>query len=256
LAGSLLLACVANASASAAPDSTTALLQKAVNGDWRSPAHKARDPYRHPIETLQFFGLKSDMTVIELQPGGGWFTEILAPVLYEHGHLLEATGPKFADKIKAIPKVFGRIGPIIPFDPPKQVKLGADNSADMVVTFRNAHDWMMDSPATADAVFKAAFAVLKHGGVLGFEEHRAKPFATAAESAMALHRFPEDYIITMALKTGFRLDGVSEVNANPKDPQDINVHRLLPDLAGPESEHAAMKAIGESDRMTMRFVKP
>jgi predicted methyltransferase len=105
-------------------------------------------------------------------------------------------------------------------------------------------------------VFRAVFAVLKHGGVFGFEEHRAKPFANAAESATALHRFPEDYIITMALKAGFRLDGVSEINANPRDPQDINVHRLLPDLAGPESEHAAMKAIGESDRMTMRFVKP
>lgn len=251
LAGALLFTTV-----NAAPDATTALLQKAVAGDWRSPAHKARDPYRHPVETLRFFGLKPNMTVIELQPGGGWFTEILAPVLHDHGHLLEASGPKFADKIKANPAVFGRIGPIIPFDPPKQVRLGANNSADMVVSFRNAHDWMMDSPATADAVFKAVFAVLKHGGVFGFEEHRAKPFANANESATALHRFPEDYIITMALKAGFRLDGVSQVNANPRDPQDINVHRLLPDLSGPEAEHAAMKAIGESDRMTMRFVKP
>ena len=152
--------------------------------------------------------------------------------------------------------MYGRIGPLIPFDPPKQVRLGANNSVDMVVSFRNAHDWMMDSPETAAAVFKAAFAVLKRGGVFGFEEHRAKPFAIASESATALHRFPEDYIIALALQTGFRLDGVSEVNANPKDPQNINVHRLLPDLAGPESEHAAMKAIGESDRMTMRFVKP
>ena len=255
LAVSLLLASVASANPTA-PDNTTALLQKAVTGDWRSPAHKARDPYRHPVETLQFFGLKPNMTVIELQPGGGWFTEILAPVLYAHGHLLEASGPKFADTIKANPAVFGHIGPIIPFDPPKQVRLGANNSADMVVSFRNAHDWMMDSPATADAVFKAVFDVLKHGGVFGFEEHRAKPFATATESATALHRFPEDYIITMALKAGFRLGAVSQINANPRDPQDINVHRLLPDLAGPESEHARMKAIGESDRMTMRFVKP
>jgi predicted methyltransferase len=255
LTASLLLASVASASPAAA-DGSTALLQKAVNGDWRAPAHKARDRYRHPIETLQFFGLTPTMTVIELQPGGGWFTEILAPVLYDHGHLLEASGPKFADKIKANPAVFGHIGPIIPFDPPKQVRLGANNSADMVVSFRNAHDWMMDSPATADAVFKAVFDVLKPGGVFGFEEHRAKPFATATESATALHRFPEDYIITMALKAGFRLGAVSQINANPRDPQDINVHRLLPDLAGPESEHARMKAIGDSDRMTMRFVKP
>ncbi len=255
LASTLLIA-AAHAASVAAPDATTALLQKAVAGDWRSPAHKARDPYRHPVETLQFFGLKANMTVIELQPGGGWFTEILAPVLHDHGHLLEASGPKFAEKIKANPAVFGRIGPLIPFDPPKQVRLGANNSVDMVVSFRNAHDWMMDSPATADAVFKAVFDVLKHGGVFGFEEHRAKPFADANESATALHRFPEDYIIAMALKTGFRIAGVSEINANPKDPQDVNVHRLLPDLSGPDSEHEAMKAIGESDRMTMRFVKP
>jgi predicted methyltransferase len=256
LGSALLLASATSAAPVASSDSTTAALQKAVNGSWRSDAHKARDQYRHPIETLQFFGLKPDMTVIELQPGGGWYTEILAPVLYDRGHLLEATGPKFADKIKANPAVFGHIGTIIPFDPPKQVRLGPDNSADMVVTFRNAHDWLMDSQATLEAVFKAAFDVLKPGGILGFEEHRAKPFSTATESAMALHRIPEDYIIAMALKAGFRLAGVSQVNANPKDPEDINVHRLPPDLSGPAAEHAKMQAIGESDRMTLRFVKP
>ena len=99
LASSLLFVSVVSADAVAPSDSTIALLHKAVDGDWRSAAHKARDQYRHPIETLQFFGLKPDMTVIELQPGGGWYTEILAPVLYAHGHLLEATGPKFADRI-------------------------------------------------------------------------------------------------------------------------------------------------------------
>lgn len=256
LASVLLLASAASAAPAASSDSTTAQLQKALNGSWRSDAHKARDRYRHPVETLQFFGIKPDMTVIEIQPGGGWYTEILAPFLYDHGHLLEATGPKFADKIKASPAVFGHIGTIIPFDPPKQVRLGADNSADMVVSFRNAHDWMMDSPATLDAVFKAVFDVLKPGGVFGFEEHRAKPFATATDSAMALHRISEDYIIALALKTGFRVAGVSQVNSNPKDPEDINVHRLLPDLSGPAGEHAKMQAIGESDRMTLRFVKP
>ena len=258
LASTLLLVSVSVTSANpAAPsDSTAALLQKAVNGDWRSAAHKARDQYRHPIETLQFFGLKPNMTVIELQPGGGWYTEILAPVLYADGHLFVASDPKFADKIKANPAVFGHIGKIIPFDPPKQVRLGAENSADMVLSFRNAHDWLMDSPATLAAVFKSVFDVLKPGGVFGFEEHRAKPFATATESAVALHRFPEDYLIELALKTGFRVAGVSEINANPKDPEDINVHRLLPDLSGPAAEHAKMRAIGESDRMTLKFVKP
>ncbi|HEY3776975.1 MAG TPA: hypothetical protein VGL35_02845 [Rhizomicrobium sp.] len=256
LASTLLLVSVASAHPAEPSDSSTALLQKAVNGDWRSAAHKARDQYRHPIEILQFFGLQPDMTVIELQPGGGWYTEILAPFLYAHGHLLEASGPKFADRIKADPAVFGHIGTIIPFDPPRQVQLGAQNSADMVLTFRNAHDWLINSPDTLAAVFKSVFDVLKPGGVFGFTEHRAKPFATATESAMALHRIPEDYIIALALKTGFRLAGISEINANPKDPEDINVHRLPPDLSGPAAEHAKMQAIGESDRMTLRFVKP
>jgi len=256
LASTLLLVSVVSADAVAPSDSTIALLHKAVDGDWRSAAHKARDQYRHPIETLQFFGLKPDMTVIELQPGGGWYTEILAPVLYAHGHLLEASGPKFGDKIKANPAVFGHIGTIIPFEPPKQVRLGDENSADMVLSFRNAHDWLMDRPETLAAVFKAVFDVLKPGGVFGFEEHRAKPFATATESAMQLHRIPEDYLIAVALTTGFRVAGVSEINANPKDPEDINVHRLPPDLSGPAAEHAKMQAIGESDRMTLRFVKP
>jgi predicted methyltransferase len=256
LAGILLVISAAGADPAAPSDSSVALLQKAVNGDWRSAAHRARDPYRHPIETLQFFGLEPDMTVIELQPGGGWYTEILAPVLYAHGHLLEATGPKFADRIKANPALFGHIGTIIPFDPPKEVQLGPANSADMVLTFRNTHDWLIDSPDTLAALFRAVFDVLKPGGVFGLTEHRAKPFATATESAVALHRIPEDYMIDLALQTGFRLTGVSEINANPKDPEDINVHRLPPDLSGPATEHARMQAIGESDRMTLRFVKP
>jgi predicted methyltransferase len=256
LASTLVLVSVAGANPAAPSDGTIALLQRAVNGDWRSAAHKARDRYRHPIETLQFFGLEPDMTVIELEPGGGWYTEILAPVLYAHGHLLEASGPKFADKIKADPAVFGHIGKIIPFDPPKQVRLGAENSADMVLTFRNAHDWLIDSPDTLAAVFKSAFDVLKPGGTFGIEEHRAKPFMTPEDSATALHRISEDYVIALALKTGFRLAGVSEINANPKDPEDVNVHRLPPDLIGPAEDHAKMLAIGESDRMTLRFVKP
>ncbi len=255
LASALLLPGFASAATPPAA-SITAQLQKAADGSWRSAANKARDRYRHPVETLQFFGIKPDMTVIELDAGGGWYTEILAPFLADHGHLIEAGSPKFADKIKANPAVFGHIEKVVPFTPPLQLNLGTANSADMVLTFRNAHDWLNRSPDTLTAAFKSVYDVLKRGGVFGVVEHRAKPFADAAESAKLLHRIPEDYLIALALKTGFRLDGVSQINANPNDPEDINVHRLPPDLAGPDSEHAKLKTVGESDRMTLRFVKP
>jgi predicted methyltransferase len=258
-AAALLIVSGVNAGPISATGDTTTQLKEAVNGSWRSAANKARDQYRHPVETLDFFGIRPNLTVIELSPGGGWYTEILAPFLYAQGHLIEASSPKaasFIAKLKADPAVYGHIEKVIPFAPPKQVNLGPDDSADMVLTFRNAHDWMNNSPETLAAVFKAAYAVLKHGGVFGITEHRAKPFARAAESSMALHRLPEDYVIELGLNTGFRLAGVSEINANPKDPQDINVHRLPPDLSGGDDERAKMLTIGESDRMTLKFVKP
>jgi predicted methyltransferase len=264
LSGTLL---PGTAGAASAP-SVDALLHQAVAGKWRSDANKARDQYRHPIQTLEFFGLKPDMTVVELSPGGGWYTEILAPVLRDHGQLIEAAPPltggssfmhrmatRFDDKLKADPAVFGKVK-LVPFAPPDKVALGPDNSADMVLTFRNAHDWLNNDPQTLAKVFEAAFKVLKHGGVFGVVEHRAKTGSDAETSSKALHRIPEAYLIALGEKTGFRLQAKSEINANPRDPQDINVHRLPPDLAGPDSEHAKMKAIGESDRMTLRFVKP
>ena len=269
--GCILAAVLAFAGASlAAKDSepiaqgdAATMLREAVAGAWRSPANKARDQYRHPIQTLEFFGIKPDMTVVELAPGSGWYTEILAPFLYAQGHLIEATPPSrgkgpghFEQKLKADPKVYGHIAKIIPFWPPDHVNLGPDGSADMVLTFRNTHDWLNGSPQALDAVFKAAYKVLKPGGVFGVTDHRAKPFVDARESSKNLHRIPEDYMIEAGLRAGFRLAGASEINANPKDPEDINVHRLPPDLAGPDGEHAKMKAIGESDRMTLKFVKP
>ena len=269
LGGGLLFAGAANAGPITASGDTATLLKEAAAGNWRSAANKARDQYRHPVQTLEFFGIKPGMTVIELAPGGGWYTEILAPFLYDRGHLIEASTPTdskskfmqkmataFDRKLKADPNVYGHLAKVIPFAPPAQVDLGPANSADMALTFRNAHDWMNRSPQTLEAVFKAAFDALKPGGVFGVVEHRAKPFADAADSAMALHRLPEDYLIEAGLKAGFRLAGVSEINANPKDPENINVHRLPPDLSGPATEHTKMMAIGESDRMTLRFVKP
>lgn len=264
LIGALAMAGTALAANSAGPiaqGGAASMLKEAVAGSWRSDANKARDQYRHPVETLAFFGIKPDMTVIELSPGGGWYTEILAPLLYSNGHLIDA-GPKprngeskFQKMVETKPEVFGRLK-YITFSPPASVNLGPDDSADMVLTFRNTHDWLNAGPATLDAVFKAAYKVLKPGGVFGVTDHRAKPFADAVQSSKTLHRIPEDYMIEAGLRAGFRLAGASEINRNPKDPEDVNVHRLPPDLSGPDSEHAGMKAIGESDRMTLKFVKP
>lgn len=249
-------------------DAADASLQHAIDGSWRSAAHKARDRYRHPLQTLEFFGLRPDMTVIEVAPGGGWYTEILAPVLHDRGHLIEATAPTdagssfmrrmataFQKKLASNPTVYGNVK-TIPFAPPDQVNLGPADSADMVLTFRNLHDWLNDSPATLAAVFQAAYKVLKPGGVFGVTEHRARPYESAVEASHSLHRIPEDYVIALGLKTGFQLAGASEINANPKDDETVNVHRLPPDLSGPAGEHAKMRAIGESDRMTLKFVKP
>lgn len=264
LVGALLLSVAAGAAPIAASGDNDAMLRDALDGSWRSAANKARDQYRHPAETLAFFAITPDMTVIELDPGSGWYTEILAPFLYDRGHLIEASAPakdgktttKFETKLASDPAVYGHIAKVIPFAPPQQVNLGADDSADLVLTFRSAHDWMNHDPQTLMAVFGAAFKVLKSGGVFGLVEHRAKPFANAPQSAKALHRFPEDFLIEAGLKSGFRLGGVAQINANSKDPEDVNVHRLLPDLSGPAAEHARMKGIGESDRMTLKFVKP
>ncbi|HVC29548.1 MAG TPA: hypothetical protein VND24_00065, partial [Steroidobacteraceae bacterium] len=243
-------------------------LQHAIDGSWRSAAHKARDRYRHPVQTLEFFGLRPDMTVVELEPGMGWYTEILAPVLHADGHLIEAApaasggspfmrrmAAAFDAKLRSDPAVYGEVR-TVPFAPPAQVRLGPPDSADMVLTFRNAHDWLNQNPATLASVFRAAYQVLKPGGVFGVVEHRARPYENAVESSRKLHRIPEDYLIETGLKAGFRLAAVSEINANPKDNETVNVHRLPPDLAGPPAEHAKMRAIGESDRMTLRFVKP
>jgi predicted methyltransferase len=253
----LTIACCAWAQCEAAEPSLDlqAPLQQAVAGSWRSEANKARDKYRHPAETLAFFGVRPDMTVVELTPGGGWYTEILAPVLRDKGQLIAATGNLNGDytkKLSGNPEVFGKVK-LLQFAPPEHVKMGADRSADMVLTFRNLHDWLNDSAAELDSVFKAAFNVLKPGGIFGIEEHRARPYTDAEQSSKNLHRIPEGYVIALGLKNGFVLAGISQINANPNDDETLNVHSMLPELAG---SNESLKAIGESDRMTLKFVKP
>lgn len=267
-----LLACVALAfSAMAAPQvtpdssGTDAALNQALKGSWRDPANAARDQYRHPRETLEFFGLKPDMTVVQLWPGNGWYTEVLAPVLRDHGQLIDAAVPtkgdsesdgtvKYLAKLKAAPSVYDKVK-VVDFSPPEKLDLGAPGSADMVLTFRNLHNWQGRSQL--DAVFQSAFKVLKHGGVFGVVEHRA-PAGKTVDQTFKTGYMPVDYVIQEAEKAGFKLAGQSEINANPKDTKDYpkGVWTLPPTYTLGDQDRAKYAAIGESDRMTLKFVKP
>lgn len=241
-------------------------LQAVVDGSQRSEAHKARDVSRHPVQTLKFFGIRPDMRVVELNPGGGWYTEILAPYLHDRGRLFEAVPPadsqsqflkrmraSFEKKLQGAPAIYGKVK-LVDFAPPKQVKLGPDGSADMVLTFRNLHNW--EHRGSLKSVFGAAYEVLKPGGVFGVVAHRAKPGSDPKTTAVQLHRMPEAFVKRLGESVGFKLAATSEINANPKDDRTVNVHMLPPSLEGPKSNHGKMRAIGESDRMTLKFVKP
>ncbi len=262
----ILVAGPAFALAGNTPVPANPTLKQAVNGSWRTPAFVKRDKYRHPLQVLRFFGLKPDMTVVELEPAAGWWTEILAPYLKSEGHLIEAIPPassngfmkrmreEFIRKLAASPDLYGN-AKTVPFAPPKVVNLGPRNSADMVLTFRNLHDWEM--AGGLKQVFQAAYNVLKPGGVFGVVSHRALPYANPEKSAHEYHRLPEDFVIELGLDTGFRLAAVSEINANPKDPLTVNVHHLPPDYShDTTAQKKKYEAIGESDRMTLKFVKP
>jgi predicted methyltransferase len=246
-------------SARAARDDTgtQAALAAAIAGPHRSEANKARDKYRHPLETLTFFGIKPEMTVVEISPGAGWFTEILAPFLKDHGKLYEAVGggpgaKTFEDKLKADPAVYGRII-VSTLKPPAETDIAPAGTADMVVTFRNVHDWLAHGNA-AD-YFKAFYRALKPGGILGVTDHRADP--SQPQDPLAKNGYVrQDYMIRLAEQAGFKLAGASEINANPKDLRDHPVWYLPPTLRLGEKDRAKYLAIGESDRMTLKFVKP
>ena len=273
LAALSAVACLA-AFAAAASDppvtdaATLATLDKVLAGDHRSAQNKARDAWRHPKETLTFFGLRQDMTVLEVWPGGGgWYTEVLAPVLREHGHYIAANMDskstskyvqdnlkKFADKVAARPDLYDRAKETA-LQAPNELHPVPDGSVDMVLTFRNVHNWMGNG--SEDAMFKAMFAALKPGGILGVEEHRAKN--TEPQDPKAKSGYVRtDYLVALAEKAGFKLIGESEVNANPKDTADHpnGVWSLPPTLDGGDTDRDKFIAIGESDRQTLRFRKP
>jgi predicted methyltransferase len=236
---------------------TAAALHAAIAGPQRSDANKARDKYRHPFETLTFFGIKPDMTVVEISPGTGWYTEILAPFLRDHGKLYEAVGggagaKSFEDKLKADPAVYGKVI-VTTLQPPAQTEIAPAGSADMVLTFRNVHDWL--PRGTTQDYFKAFYRALKPGGILGITDHRADP--SQPQDPKAKNGYVrQDYMIQIAEQAGFKLAGTSEINANPKDPRNQPVWNLPPTLRQGDKDRDKYLAIGESDRMTLKFIKP
>jgi predicted methyltransferase len=234
-------------------------------GSWRDPANSARDGYRHPQQTLAFFGLDAKQTVIEITPGGGWYSELLAPLLNEHGHYIAAvqaasssayartSEENLKKKFAADPVRYGK-AQVVEFEPKAPV-FGKAGSADAVLTFRNVHNWV--EAGTAPATFSAFYAVLKPGGVLGVEDHRAKDGADLA-AIKDTGYLTTAQVVKLATDAGFKLAAQSEVNANPKDSKDYpaGVWTLPPTLRLGEQDKARYVAIGESDRMTLRFVKP
>jgi len=235
-----------------------------VSGEQRSAENKARDAYRHPVETLLFFGIEPDMQVIELSPGRGWYTEILAPYLRESGKLTvgvpSAEGSRakyrksFLDMKAARPEVFAKVD-VVTFDPPSPIDLGPDESADLVLTFRNTHNWIEDGGERE--AYAAVFDVLRPGGVLGVVQHRAADGTDATETAKSGY-VPEAYVIAVAQEAGFELLGRSDINRNDKDDHDHpeGVWTLPPVLRLGDEDRGRYIAIGESDRMTLKFRKP
>lgn len=236
---------------------------QAVSSEYRSSENKKRDQYRNPEKTLELFGVKPHMTVLEIAPGAGWYLEILAPLLAEEGKYImaspSATKPyqianeeKIKSWMKKYPEVSQNMETAV-FAPPSDIKLPKKGSVDMVLTFRNVHNWM--TVRGHRAAFKAFYDVLRPGGILGVVEHRAPPGKTdpLARSGYVTQK----EVIRMATDAGFRLVGSSEINANPKDTANhpSGVWTLPPSLRLGDQDRAKYQAIGESDRMTLKFVK-
>jgi predicted methyltransferase len=245
------------------------MMQEILKGDWRDPKNVARDQYRHPAGTLGFFGVTPHSKVIEIWPGGGWYAEILVPYTTKHGSYTGAvTNPNvyskestknyylkqntaLREKFAANPETYKKAS-LLEFDPAKPV-LGKPGSADVVLTFRNVHNWRMAKQQ--DGMFAAFYTVLKKGGTLGVVEHRAiKDVADDDRSGYV----SESQVIALATKAGFKLAGKSQINYNFKDTKDYpgGVWTLPPTFGDGDKDKEKYTAIGESDRMTLKFVKP
>ena len=248
--------------------STAAGLEQVIAGKHRLEENRARDSYRHPRETLEFFGLRPDMHVLEILPGGGWYTEILAPYLRDQGLLTVANYDpdslndyfrtslsNYNAKLDADPENYGKINRTVYSKAGKYLADVADNSVDMILNTRTTHN-MIRSGGLEEA-YAAFYRVLKPGGILGVVQHRAPDGSDAEESAKSGY-VPEDFLISFCEGLGFRLEGKSEINANPRDTRDYpkGVWTLPPSYRLGDEDRAKYRAIGESDRMTLRFIKP
>lgn len=248
--------------ASAAPVPADAnWLAAAVQANSRSEANRTRDTYRHPAETLAFFGLKPGDTVVEISPGAGWYTEILAPLAKAGGNTLYvASGwtrlARLQNWAAEKPDLYGAMK-FAEFPASGAHPTVPANSADVVLTFRNVHNWRFGGKDQAAAAFREMFAMLKPGGTLGVVEHRLDESADAALEEKSGY-MKESSVIAFAEAAGFKLAARSEINANPKDTKDYpkGVWTLPPSLAEKDVDRGKYLAIGESDRMTLKFIKP
>jgi predicted methyltransferase len=217
----------------------------------RTPRYAPRDKWRHPYEVLRFFGLKDSMTVVEIWPGRrGWWMEILIPYLHNSGRYIAVQNRNPKKRFHAKPGV-----EMVVSNFTSVVDLGPPGSADMVLTFRNLHNWM--KRGVVDNAFAAFLKVLKPGGVLGMVDHRSR--TGAPQDPLAKNGYVrEDYAIALAEKAGFKFVGKSEVNANPLDSTDhpAGVWTLAPSFRLKDQDRAKYAAIGESDRFVLKFVKP
>lgn len=257
------------AASAQAPIQVSDAIATAVKAGTRDPANIVRDRYRHPAETLSFFTVQPGSTVIEITPGGGWYSEILAPLLrgkgqyiaavVDPGAVAEGRGREFQQrsragleqKFAAAPAQFDK-ATFVAYDPARPV-FGPAASADVVLTFRNVHNWR--KAGQAEGMFKGFFDVLKPGGVLGVVEHRANADVPADDGTGYVG---QQQVIAMAQAAGFQLQASSEINANARDTKDHpnGVWTLPPSNQHEKADAAKYQAIGESDRMTLRFVKP
>ncbi|MEC8417959.1 MAG: methyltransferase [Pseudomonadota bacterium] len=249
---------------------TADAISDAAMSDLRTSKAKARDEYRNPQQTLRFFGLQPDMTVVEVSPGGGWYTDILYPVVKESGKYVAAhfyvdensneyykkALAAFKKKTEAGEKYQGAT--VTAFHPTKALDIIDAGTADMVLTFRNVHNWYMrEGDEGIDNAFGAFFTALKPGGVLGVVEHEL-PESAENDAMQKSGYMKRSYVVAAAEKAGFVLEASSDVNANPMDSADHpkGVWTLPPRLALDDQDREKYMAIGESNRMTLKFIKP